>query len=308
MNIRKMILLSFFFIATIFTARAGVEVGNGGQGVLCDKSLELFDIYEGRVLNNNIPLEKEISFHDQALSFANHLSEMTDGDEDFDQKIRDVLNSLKFLPSGVGLSLTDDVKNFIYPKNCFMVQVLNYKDDGYIYVDIDYWNMFTETQKAAAILHETVYKYFREPDYLLEKPGDGDQDSVRARRLVSHLISGKELAPIHNKKLRHETKTQWLCKNSTDSINGSTLFIAYDNPDKVTIEFVLLNGRRMLSNASVVMQPDFNKVNERKKIDSIIDGDVTVEINKIGKPSENKFLLSVITGNNYIRQNITCTK
>lgn len=304
----KLILLSFVFIGTTLYAKTGVEVGNGGVGILCEKTLELFDIYEGRILNNNIPVEKQTSYQDQVLFFANHLSEITDGDEDFDSKIKSMLGKMIFLPSDVGLTLIDDAKNFIYPKHCSLVQILNYKDDSHLYIDTDLWNKLTETQKAAAILHETVYKYFREPSYLLGRPSDGDQDSVRTRRLVNHLISGKKLTPIHDKKLRYEAKNQWLCSNSVDSLSGSTLFVAYDNPDKVTIEFILLNGRRMLSNSSIVLRPDFNKASERKTINSIIDWDVTVEINRLPEVGGAQFLIDIKTGNNYVREKITCKK
>jgi uncharacterized protein (TIGR02147 family) len=60
-------------------------------------------------------------------------------------------------------------------------QVVNYKNDGSILVQSDLFSQLSETDKAALVFHETIYKYRREVR--------GDTDSVVTREIVGLIFS-----------------------------------------------------------------------------------------------------------------------
>jgi len=60
-------------------------------------------------------------------------------------------------------------------------QVVNYKNDGNVLIQIDLWNKLSETEKAALVFHEAIYAYFRDLE--------GDTDSVKTRRIVGLIFS-----------------------------------------------------------------------------------------------------------------------
>ncbi|MGZ3797527.1 MAG: hypothetical protein ACXVB1_14245 [Pseudobdellovibrionaceae bacterium] len=306
MNISKIFLINTFLLPSFVFANAKV-IGNGGVGIQCNKSIELFDIYEGRTLNQQIPKEKNISYQEQALSFANHLTQITGGNEQFRDNIQDIISSLRFLPKDVGLNLTNDVGNFIYPKNCRFVQILNYKTDGFIYVDTELWQRLSETQKTAAILHEAIYKYFRTPDYLVGQVADGDRDSVRTRRVVAYLIAGNSLMPVHTL-TGDSAKAVWFCKNSKPS-DLTTIFYAYENPGNTIIEFSFLNGSRMISNTSISESSPFKEFGSVEGINSIVDSDLRVSIQSLStRLGDDRFTIDISNGVSNIHQELECRK
>lgn len=304
MNAAKIFLFTSLLLPSFVFANAKV-IGNGGVGIQCNKSVELFDLYEGRILNQQVPIEKRISYKEQALSYANHLTQMTGGDEQFKDDIQNIIDSLIFLPKGVGLNLTNDVNNFIYPKNCRFVQILNYKTDGFIYVDTELWRHLSETQKAAAILHEAIYKYFRTADYLVGQVADGDQDSVRTRRVVSYLIAGKSLTPVHTL-TGDSAKTVWFCKNRNPS-DLTTIFYAYENPESTIIEFSFLNGSRMISNTSITESSPFKEFGSTESINSVVDGNIKVTIQSLSTHlGDDRFAIEISNGASTIHQELDC--
>jgi formylglycine-generating enzyme required for sulfatase activity len=60
-------------------------------------------------------------------------------------------------------------------------QVVNYKNDGLILLQSEVFNSFSNSVKAALVLHEAVYAYRREVS--------GDANSVNARRIVGLIFS-----------------------------------------------------------------------------------------------------------------------
>lgn len=285
----------------------GSDIGNGGVGIQCKNSVELFDLYEGRILNQNIPIEKRSSYQEQALSFANHLTQVTGGDEHFHYTIQNIIDSLKFLPKGVGLTPTDDINNFIYPKKCKLVQILNYKVDGFIYIDSELWLRLSETQKAAAILHEAIYKFLRTPDNLVGQIADGDKNSARTRRIVAHLISGKILSPIHSL-TGDSAKNVWFCKNR-NPLDLTTIFYVYENPGKTTIEFSFLSGSRMMTNTSISTSWAFKKFGSVERVNSFVDGEIKVLIQSLSSSDgDDRFSINIWNGVNNIHQELDCRK
>ncbi|MGZ3771608.1 MAG: hypothetical protein ACXVCP_16680, partial [Bdellovibrio sp.] len=273
-----LIFISIFYSITAF-AGGGSDIGNGGIGIQCNDAVELFDLYEGRVLNQDTPVEIPSSYRDRALSYANHLTEVTGGDIQFYDDTQDILKSLIFLPKGVGLTLTDDANSFIYPKDCKLVQILNYRADGFVYIDSELWERLSETGKAAAILHEVIYKVLRTPDYLAGQIADGDRNSLRTRRIVSHLIAGKTLEPVHTLN-GDNAKTVWNCKNSNPS-DLTTIFYVYENAGQTKVEFSFLNGSRMITNSSFSVSWPFKEFGSKERIKSIVDWDINVLIQSL---------------------------
>ncbi len=313
--------LGLFFLLSIFLnlATAGVkEVGNGGVGVLCKKSfqkpLELFDLYEGRILQNLTPLESSLSFSDLAMSYSQQLDESifgTDsGDKSFKTKINKVLSMLKFLPSGVGLNSTNDVGNIIYPKDCTLVQILNFKNDGYIYVDSDLWNQLSEIDKAAAILHEVIYQYFRNPLYR-QSLGDGDINSLRARRVVALLMAGKKLERVDQSEIQDNTQKQWMCRSLHNIIEAglpSTQFLVIPMADgNNRIQFSVLNGHPMLTSAALYFQGSFQKIGIQDYVQSLVDWDIQVQILSTSY-IKSRFIMTIIDGNEEKNEALECSQ
>jgi hypothetical protein len=62
-------------------------------------------------------------------------------------------------------------------------QLANYTEEGYLLISREYFfsPLFTDLDRAALFIHEGVYTYLR--------ARDGDQNSVRARRIVGYVLS-----------------------------------------------------------------------------------------------------------------------
>lgn len=75
----------------------------------------------------------------------------------------------------------DDSHELIIPdKNCKVEQLANYSKDEIVLVDSEIWSHFDQTNRAALLTHETVYKKLR---------SFGEKSSTRARRTVGLLFS-----------------------------------------------------------------------------------------------------------------------
>jgi len=280
--IKKVILWSGLFASS--TLFAGVrDIGNGGAGVYCQATtnsperLQLLDIYEGQILLGISPIESSVPYEKQAMSHAAYLDNLIDNkDSYFEERITHIMSMLRFLPVGVGLGNTNDLNNIIYPKNCQIVQVLNYTDQDVIYVDSDLWAKFSETEKTAAILHEVVYEYFRAENSFIV----GDRDSIRTRRVIAFLLGGRNLKKVDeslptDKKLMHcETNAY---RESGKPLTSLTLYQRADS-GLTYVQFQSINGRRLLSQAAFDVNIDSPKSVLIAQITSSIDGDITVKI------------------------------
>lgn len=281
----KFIILAVSFLLPL-AANATREVGNGGTGVYCKnekdpkKRVQLFDLYEGSVLLKIVPLESPLEFKDYALGFSAYLDNMIGGPTSFHDRIQYIINSIQFVEAGQGLVSTDDLDNFIYPKNCDLVQILNYKD-GRVWVDGDYWNQLSNINQAAAILHEAIYAYAREQDES-SSAADGDFNSARTRQIVALLMAGRKIDKVDDSLLQPLQAEVLKCTTPQAAYAGraTTEFTIYTYPGNSSthITFGRLGGRVMLTNDSIDFTGSVYDRRVSSRVISLIDWTVRVEL------------------------------
>jgi hypothetical protein len=180
-----------------YAVGGGSEVGNGGNVVLCkgnngSQNAELLDLFEGRALYGFQYQEKTTPALNQSLAMTDQISAYLGSPvsaKNLSEDLKDILKSLHFLPKGVGLQPINDSGHFIAPKNCEVVQTINYRGWKDIYVDSDIWSLLSETQKAALLLHEAIYAFYREANMV----EGAELTSQRARYAVAALFSGAKV-------------------------------------------------------------------------------------------------------------------
>lgn len=196
--------LALLGILSIFSSELFANakvIGNGGNVVICKDasnkitSAETLDLFEGRAIYNLNYKEHSKSALAQALQYSDSISKYLGSPvsaANLSQDIKDLYKNLHFLPKGVGLAPINDIGNFIIPKNCDIVQTINYRDWKNIFVDSDIWRILSETQKAALLLHEAIYAFYREGFSGVVQ----EETSVRTRLAVAALISGANVEPV----------------------------------------------------------------------------------------------------------------
>jgi hypothetical protein len=229
---------------------SGVSIGNGGQSVVCQEPerkfvrAEAFDLFEGRALfgfqnfyNEALPATELAKFLakkvDQSQGGNREPLKTVEGKIDF------IVKNLRFLPPGVGLKPTEDSKEFIVPKDCEIVQTINFRDSGQIFVDSDTWSKLPNSSKAALYLHEAIYWQFREQGL--------EQDSRRTRKAVAFLFSGGELAP-RAQFVAPPTRPVQYCRSAQQNSSGdyNTKFFAYRHTNLEIIQFLQIGGYGLL--------------------------------------------------------------
>lgn len=253
-----------FFTLLLFSlpasANSGISIGNGGQSLLCreedgTESREAFDLFEGRVL-----FGYKVAFPESqpAIEIAMELATLLDYSqggafEEIDTirgKLKYIEKNLRFLPPGAGLRPIGDSIEFVVPKNCEIVQTINFRDNFRIYVDTDAWNALPETSKAALYLHEAVYWQLR--------TGGVENDSRRTRRIVSYMMSGGAL-PLRAKiPLTNGSNLQY-CRSKTVNKrkDWDTKFFAYLHNGKIVLQFLQLAGFRLLGRTEITTSAPF---------------------------------------------------
>jgi hypothetical protein len=307
-------------------ASSGGNVGNGGVGVFCptaheSSTLEFFDLYEGRVLQSLTPVETDENYKDRAASYAAKLDQLLPGADNqsstdsfsfsFKDRAQAIMGMLKLLPSGVGLTPTGDVESIIYPKSCEVKQIINYKNDGFIYVDSDLWSLLSASGKTAAVLHELIYEYFRAPFSISDTNlANGDHTSVRARRATALLLAGRSLEKVLLAKRPDDYSKQWHCRTYEAEREGrptTEFYVTSVGGGTQVIEFTKLNGRLMLSHASLTWLGSFETIALRQRVESLIDWDLEVELRNIGDSGTPVFEIGIIDGNQRSKEKLVCT-
>lgn len=193
----------FVLLAACTTAEAAVEaasprVGNGGGVWTCeDRStrsirwLRFVDLFEAenefglnipqrdgdtwQIVQGTLTAMPIISPNLHRLILANPV--------DFEEVIR-------FIPKSAGLTVIEDAAIRVrpLPETCadgylYYGQLANFTFDGRLLISSKFWHdeSFTDTERAALIVHEAVYKALRE--------GMGDKNSSRVRQIVGVLFS-----------------------------------------------------------------------------------------------------------------------
>lgn len=237
---------------------SGVGIGNGGQSVVCREEskkvvrAEAFDLFEGRALfgfeaktPEGLSAVDVAKFYakkvDLSLGLASQTLKSVEGKVGFIEK------NIRFLPSGVGLKPTGDAKEFVLPKDCELVQTVNFRDSLQIFVDSDIWQILPETSKAALYLHEAIYWQFREIGL--------EQDSRRTRKAVAYLFSGGKLHPRSQFFASPELPIQF-CRTATPNASGdyNTKFFAYRHQNIDILQFLQIGGYGLLGRTVITRE------------------------------------------------------
>lgn len=170
----------------------GSDVGNGGDVVFCATPVaraEMLDLYEGRELYGlKIQQLRSVKLSDENL--ARKMIEKIDRvDPHYYEwvatELEKVLKMRRYLSPNTALTPIPDSGHPIFPRNCRVTQLANYIDNFGILIDRKYWGLLDITNRAAATVHEAVYK--------IERELNNAQNSIVSRRIVAFLFSTTEL-------------------------------------------------------------------------------------------------------------------
>lgn len=310
----------FFLLSTLLTSYSfagGVTVGNGGNSVICKDSLaqvtkaEIFDLYEGRVLKGLSFKESSTPYLDQARGIALNLSRvmnlLPDNEGGPVNLLEENIKHLVFLPSGTGLKPVPDGAEFILPKGCELTQTANFHDFEHIYVDSDIWSILSETQKAALLIHETVYEFLRDTG---PKGSAVEVNSIRARRAVALLFAGVQFI---NTKNFESSSGQNPVRCSTDEAleadRPSSFFYIYPQQDgRVTFQFLQFRDRQVITRTSLTSVPTNISAWPKRQtdqpfsasgdLDSLIDSDSYIGVDWWpNSPQHNRIFVRDLDGN-----------
>lgn len=205
--INKFIFFIFFISSNLF-ANGGVD-GGGGQVIVCYdkeviKSVELLDIYEGKLLEN-------LEFKNEDLKYREYLEKLINKTQF--QKTQALLSkslsiekSFKFLPPKGRLRLITDADVIFIPEDnpegCKIEQIANFQGFNRVFIVGDFWKLLSPMNKAALILHEYLWYIEREM---------GNKKSSRVRRTVARLFSSNfkpqySLKPLNQKVIHCYTR------------------------------------------------------------------------------------------------------
>lgn len=315
---KRLIFLGLLF--PLFAYAGGSTVGNGGNSVVCQDAqghskAEVFDLYEGRVIRGLVYQESPAPYLDQARNIIGTLGAALGQGPKSDGGVIDLLERniqhLIFLPSGTGLKPIPDGDEFILPKTCQMVQTANFLDFEHIYIDSDIWQLLSNTQKAALLIHETIYEYLRDPG---SKGNFVEKTSVRTRLAVSALISGVQPKPYLEPENPVEGAKQIYCTtdDALENDRPSSYFYAYPRKDgRIAIQMITAADRHFLTRTLILSEPsasglDWENIltqrgfNIEGNVSSAFTDNIWAEINfSPDNPKFNKIWVRDGDGNDY---------
>lgn len=294
---KTFIILSVLLSSQLVTAQIDRK-GNGGNTVVCKDnsgnilSAEILDLYEGRILHNLQYKEDPAPYPDQARSIIEKLAKTHGQGSTVAGGFLDLLarteRGLIFLPPGTGLKPIPDSEEFILAKGCELIQTASFRGANHIYIDSDIWNELSETQKAALLVHETIY-------WSLRSPGSTGQsaevNSVRTRRSVALLFAGVALESLTYDSAKPGMKRVF-CFTAKAFEDGrkATYFYAVPQTDgRIEFQFVGILDRNLITRAtSTSIRPydlsrwplsiDDQQFFSQGKLSSRVDADIYTSI------------------------------
>jgi hypothetical protein len=205
-NLNYKISLNFLVVAALLVfanfSYAGPRVGNGGGIWMCMSAstlnpewMQLTDLFESR------NVEKYILDNQKAQSFVADFEIRREFITQFVPELDQLI--MKFAPSSYAdlekvmeftstqseLTVVNDGQYQVHPSatTCpngfvYFEQLADYTEDGRILINSTLWmsSALSDLDRSALLLHEIVYKALR---------GSGDENSVRARRIVGILFA-----------------------------------------------------------------------------------------------------------------------
>jgi hypothetical protein len=193
LSFKNLSLFIFLITSTSLVFAGGME-GGGGKSVVCRDpqgkiiKAELLDLFEGRTQYQLKYTESSVPWKEQAQNILTNSglpSQISFPPHEIIDWFQNASEQLVIVSNEVILKPTDDSYEVIAPKGCNVEQVANYQNDHTILIAGEIWNEFSETQKAALIIHEATYRYLR--DYK-------EANSIRARHFTAFVVSGKKIS------------------------------------------------------------------------------------------------------------------
>lgn len=268
---KSFLTMTVLFLISNFAIASGTTIGNGGSGIVCFDdnkeiiSAQILDLWEGNALFNLSPIDDNRDFLKIAEQKIATLKEINVFGDSLSSPTK-LFNSFKFLPSGVPLQTTGDIDSILAaPQRCQFSQVINYSNDGTIYVNSDIWNLLDNKNRAAFIVHETIYEFLRQSSR-------SETNSRRARKAVVYLFSNNSLEAQNTAEALPHT----YCYSS--DLENQAVF--YETSEKrVILEFYKILDRRTLDRSFVLLPETITSMNDIKsqkfhfssQVTSIID-------------------------------------
>ena len=182
------LLLTMIAVLSFSTVSASTDssgVGNGGISVVCrdnaDRitSAQLLDIYEGKVrfgktYDNQLDVDTKVEL--AQLKLVQHPDFLAA----FQEELAKVKAMMVYIPVGNGLTPTNDAFPAVFKKGCDFEQLANYTEEGDLLVSQEIYNELATVDRAALLVHETVYALLRK---------NGATDSRQARKLTAELLA-----------------------------------------------------------------------------------------------------------------------
>lgn len=270
---KSILAMTLLFLISNFAVASGTTIGNGGSGIVCfDEnkkiiSAQILDLWEGEALFNLKPIDDNRNFLKIAEQKIATLKEVNVFGDSLSSPTK-LFGSFKFLPSGVPLQITGDVDSILAaPQSCQFSQVINYSNDGTIYVNSDIWNLLDNKNRAAFIVHESIYEFLRESS-------KAETNSRRTRKAVAYLFSNKSLEVQNTAKSLPHT----YCYSS--DFESQAVF--YETSEKrVILEFYKVLDRRTLDRSFVLLPETFTSMNDIKSQKFHFSSQVTSSIDSL---------------------------
>lgn len=181
---------------TSFLTYAGDKGGNGGGGVVCPDSVELYDFYEGRspIIHNIKTWQPDARItRDEYLKLAmnrikNQLPWIYSGVTSRLDKILSIPDDQLLLP--VEIPLTGDADIPFIKKGCQYQQVANWNERiGRLIINKDLFDRMSSMDQAGLLIHEALYKEARES---LNRSSNSDEVRKLVAKIFSELPLSKE--------------------------------------------------------------------------------------------------------------------
>jgi hypothetical protein len=252
MKTEILFLAILFLTSSTYAATGGVD-GGGGKSVVCRDingkiiSAEVLDLYEGRVQYGLAPAISSDPIDQQVQAVVSRLS--TGRGEPFSRTVMSYVDFVQtqkvLLPDGTGLLPIDDSHHVVTPKNCQVEQLANFTNQNQILINGEIWNSLDNSNKAALIVHEAIYKVFRMY---------GATNSIRARKSVAIGFAGGTLTPIWDgTPFNNGKKDEFLNCQTVTPVPGSH-FYAFNNSDgELVFQFDYLDGQLMLTKSTLIV-------------------------------------------------------
>jgi hypothetical protein len=278
--------MALLFLITYFShAQAGVDSSGGGSAVVCRNasngiivSAELLDLYEAKNLLGLTINAIETPYLEQALRVTQIIGKGNAFDGAIEHVLSDsvqkIQSSMRILPPGVGLTPIHDFQSIILPKNCSIIQLARYELNETVTVDGDIWNALNNTNRAALLVHEALYRLTRS---LGETTSDGTRIAV-----------GKAFAGVQFESVLAGVSEEIVeCTDQPkEGEIGRWYFLAYRNSNEgVTLQFLAVNGHFMLSKAAANLGPDTwpfpitkSRTDAFISLDSVLDGGTPIRL------------------------------